>query len=338
MNVLITGGYGFIGAWIIKNLLAENARIWVFDLKEDPRRLQLIMPADQVGQVQFIAGDVTRLDQLQQAISSNQITHLIHLAGLQVPTCRANPILGATVNVVGTLNVLEAVRLAGEQIQGLVYASTAAVFGPPERYPHGVSLADDVQLYPATHYGHFKVCNEGNAAVYFQDFGVRSVGLRPWTVYGVGRDLGMTSEPTKAIKSVAIGQPYHISYGGIQDLQFVDDVAKAFVLSLKKSFPGAKSYNLRGDVVDIQTFHKALCSVDASAEKLVTYGDKQLTIAYDLDDTAWQRDIGPLPKTSLESGIAQTLQAFRQLHQQGRLDTSDLQPVVANPVALPDAP
>ena len=51
---------------------------------------------------------------------------------------------------------------------------------------------------PATHYGHFKVCNEGNAAIYFQDFGQSSIGLRPWTVYGVGRDLGMTSEPTES--------------------------------------------------------------------------------------------------------------------------------------------
>jgi nucleoside-diphosphate-sugar epimerase len=332
MRVLITGGYGFIGAWIIKNLLARGDQVWVYDLKEDPRRLTPIMPEADVRKVTFVQGDVTNLAGLRDAITKHQISHVIHLAGLQVPTCRANPILGAQVNVVGTLCVFEAVRLAGDQVKRLVYASTAAVFGPPEKYPAG-PLADDVKLFPATHYGHFKVCNEGNAAVYFQDCGLSSIGLRPWTVYGVGRDLGMTSEPTKAIKAVAIGRKYHISYGGLQDLQYVDDVAKGFVRCLEAPYQGAKSYNLRGAVVDIQTFHQALCAVEPKARELVTHGDRQLAIAYDLADAALLHDIGPLPKTPLEDGIRQTLELFRKLAKENRLDTSDLDAPAAAPVA-----
>ena len=323
MRVLITGGYGFIGAWIIKNLLARGDQVWIYDLKEDPRRLRPIMPETDVTKVVFVPGDVTDLPTLRQAIADHGITHLIHLAGLQVPTCRANPILGATVNVIGTLCVFEAVRLSEGRVKRLVYASTAAVFGPPEKYPAG-PLADDVKLLPATHYGHFKVCNEGNAAVYFQDSGVSSIGLRPWTVYGVGRDLGMTSEPTKAIKSVALGRPYHISYGGVQDLQYVDDVAKTFVRCLEAPYEGAKSYNLRGAVVDLKTFHEALCRVEPATRKLVTHGDRQLAIAFDLDDAALVRDLGPMPKTPLEEGIRKTLTLFRQLAEEGRLDMSDL--------------
>jgi nucleoside-diphosphate-sugar epimerase len=332
MRVLITGGYGFIGAWIIKNLLARGDQVWVYDLKEHPRRLKPIMPETDVRKVAFVQGDVTNLAGLRDAIAMHQISHVIHLAGLQVPTCRANPILGAQVNVVGSLCVFEAVRQAGDLVKRLVYASTAAVFGPPEKYPSG-PLADDVKLSPATHYGHFKVCNEGNAAIYFQDCGLSSIGLRPWTVYGVGRDLGMTSEPTKAIKAVAIGRKYHISYGGLQDLQYVDDVAKAFVRCLEAPYQGAKSYNLRGAVVDIQTFHNALCKVEPNARELVTYGDRQLAIAYDLDDAALLRDIGSLPKTPLEDGIRQTLELFRRSAKENRLDTSDLDTPAATPVA-----
>ena len=124
-------------------------------------------------------------------------------------------------------------------MQRLVYASSAAVFGPPEAYPPG-PLADDVTLTPTTHYGYFKCCNEGNARIYFQDHGLSSIGLRPWTVYGVGRDFGMTSEPTKAIKSLALGRPYHITYGGWQDLQYVDDVAKMFVRCLEAPYSGGE--------------------------------------------------------------------------------------------------
>jgi nucleoside-diphosphate-sugar epimerase len=324
MRVLLTGGYGCIGSWITRNLLGRGDQVFIYDIKEDSRRLRLILPAEKIRQVAFVPGDVTDLAGLQKAIQAHQITQVIHLAGLQVPVCRADPILGAKVNVLGTLAVLEAVRQSQGQIQRLVYASSAAVFGPPENYPAGPQR-DDVLLKPTTHYGVFKCCNEGNAGIYFQDHGISSIGLRPWTVYGVGRDFGMTSEPTKAIKALALGRPYHINYGGWQDLQFVDDVAKVFIRCLEVPYQGAKSYNLRGDVVDLKTFHETLCAVEPSAARLITFGEKQIPIAYDLDDGSLQRDLGPLPRTPLVEGIRQTLDQFRQLQAEGRLDTADLE-------------
>ncbi len=340
MRVLITGGYGCIGSWIIKNLLDRGHEAIVFDLREDTRRLQLIASDDEIARVRFTAGDVTDLPALRAAIDSHAITHVVHLAGLQVPTCRADPILGSKVNVLGTLAVFEAVRLAGAQVERLVYASSAAVFGPPDIYYSGPShpLADDVPLVPTTHYGIFKVCNEGNARIYYQDFGLSSIGLRPWTVYGVGRDAGMTSEPTKAIKSVALGRPYAISYGGRQDLQYVDDVAKAFVRALEVPYRGAMSFNLRGAVVDLSTFHRTLCSVAPEAERLVTYGERQLGIAYDLSDDGFQRAVGPLPARPLADGIRFTMEAFRRLHAEGRLDTADLDAAPTSPVVQADEP
>jgi nucleoside-diphosphate-sugar epimerase len=256
-------------------------------------------------------------------LAKHQISHIVHLAGLQVPVCRADPILGAKVNVLGTLAVFEAVRQRQGQIQRLVYTSSAAVFAPPEHYTNR-PLPDDVLLVPSTHYGVFKCCNEGNARIYHQDHGISSVGLRPWTVYGVGRDFGMTSEPTKAIKSLALQRPYHITYGGWQDMQYVDDVARITVRCLEAPYQGAKSYNLRGHVVDLPALHRAMVEADASAAKLITYGERQIAIAYDLDDSALQRDLGPMPRTPLVDGIRQSLQMFRKLQSEGRLDTADL--------------
>jgi nucleoside-diphosphate-sugar epimerase len=337
MRVLITGGYGFIGAWIIRNLLARGDQVWVFDLKEDPRRLRQILPDAEVRKVEFIQGDVTDLAALRTALGKHSISHIIHLAGLQVPTCRADPMLGARVNVLGTLAVFEAVKSAGEQIKRLVYASSAAVFGGPDKYPAG-QLSDDVLLVPSTHYGVFKCCNEGNARIYFQDSGISSVGLRPWTVYGVGRDLGMTSEPTKAIKSVLLGRPYHISFGGWSDFQYVDDVAKIFVHCLERPYKGAKSYNLRGAVITLTDFHKALCEVLPGAGKLVTLGKTQIAIAYDLSDDGLQKDLGPMPKTPLVNGIRETVEIFSRLRDAGQLDTSDLDGPKPAPVTVADEP
>jgi nucleoside-diphosphate-sugar epimerase len=331
MNVLITGGYGFIGAWIIKALFARGDAVFVFDLKEDPRRLRLILPEEDVRRVKFVAGDVTDLPALSAAIVEHRITHVVHLAGLQVPTCKADPLLGARVNVLGTLAVFEAVKAAGPQVQRLVYASSAAVFGAPDLYP-AAAQPDDAPLIPGTHYGVFKCCNEGNARIYFQDHGISSVGLRPWTVYGVGRDLGMTSEPTKAIKAAMLGRPYHISFGGTTDLQYVDDVANTFVHSLTKPYRGAKSYNLRGHVVSLAAFRQALVNVLPEAERLVTVGTAQIPIMYDLDDSGLQHDLGPIPITQLESGIRETIEIFRQLQREDRLDIADLES--AKPAAV----
>jgi nucleoside-diphosphate-sugar epimerase len=336
MRVLLTGGYGCIGSWIAKFLLERGDQVWVYDLKENTHRMRQIMADERVRQVKFIPGDVTDLKGLQSALDGNGITYVIHLAGLQVPVCRANPILGGQVNVIGTLAVFEAVRLAKVPVQRLVYASSAAVFAAPDKYPAG-PLSDDVPLIPSTHYGVFKCCNEGNARIYFQDSGISSIGLRPWTVYGVGRDFGMTSEPTKAINCVAIGRTYHISYGGVQDLQYVEDVAAIFIRCLERPYSGAKSYNLRGHVVDLAEFHQALVRVAPEAAKLVTFGDRQIAIAYDLSDAALQKDLGPMPLTPLEEGIRRTLEQFRTLRTAGRLDLSDLD-VQPAPVVVADEP
>jgi nucleoside-diphosphate-sugar epimerase len=324
VRVLLTGGYGCIGSWIAKNLVDRGQSVWIFDLQEDLRRMRQVMDDDQLDGIQSCPGDVTDLATFRRTLEQHAITHVIHLAGLQVPICRADPLLGAKVNVLGTLVVFEAVRQLLPQVQRLVYASSAAVFGTPDHYDRGSPLGDNVPLQPSTHYGVFKCCNEGNARVYYQDHGLSSIGLRPWTVYGVGRDFGMTSEPTKAIKCIALGRPYHISYGGIQDMQFTDDVAKTFLRCLEAPYQGANSYNLRGAVVDLPTIHRTLCEVAPEAARQITHGDRQLAIAYDLSDDRLQCDLGPIAKTPLKEGIRQTFERFRQLHAVGRLDVSDL--------------
>ncbi|MGL6073227.1 MAG: NAD-dependent epimerase/dehydratase family protein [Fimbriiglobus sp.] len=337
MRFLITGGYGFIGAWIAKNLLAEGAEVFAYDLREDPRRLRLILTEAETAKVRFVPGDVTDLATLTAALKNHGITHIIHLAGLQVPTCRVDPILGAKVNVLGTLAVFEAAKAVGTQVQRIVYASSAAVFGSPDKYASG-SLSDDANLIPSTQYGIFKICNEGNARIYYQDHGISSVGLRPWTVYGPGRDLGMTSEPTKAIKACLLGRKYDISFGGHTDFQYVNDTARAFILSATRPYSGSKSYNLRGEVVTLKQFHAALCEVLPEAKHLVTTGQTQIAIAYDLSDDGITRDLGAMPKTSLVDGIRDTVAIFRQLQAEGRLDTSELDAPKPPPVITADEP
>jgi len=308
---------------VAKQLIEQGQEVWIFDLKEDTHRLDLLLEPVQKERVHFVEGDVSDPVAVRTAVERLEASHLLHLAGLQAPTCRANPLLGAKVNVIGTLAVFEAAVALKEQVKRVVYASSAAVHGPADPSVLG-PLADEVRLTPLTHYGAYKVCNELNARVYWLDQGVSSVGLRPWTVYGVGRDFGMTSEPTKAIKSAVAGRPYHISYGGSQDLQYVGDVAGTFLRALTAPFEGADAFNIRGAVVPIESFLKTFRDVAPEAAALVSHGDRQLPIAPDLDDSRLEAKLGPLPRTSLRDGILETFSRFSILQKQGRLDLSDL--------------
>src|SRR5437764_8991338 len=95
MRVLLTGGYGCLGSWIVRNLLGRGDHVWVYDVRKDLRRLRLLIPDDRLAGVPFIQGTVTDRDALRRVLDVNGITHVIHLAGLQVPTCRADPMYGA---------------------------------------------------------------------------------------------------------------------------------------------------------------------------------------------------------------------------------------------------
>ena len=115
MRVLMTGGYGCIGSWVAKRLVDEGREVWIYDLKEDLHRIDCLMTGDQKSRVHFVGGDVADLPSLKAAVEAHQITHLLHLAGLQVPTCRADPMLGARVNVMGTLAVFEVAAMLKDQ-------------------------------------------------------------------------------------------------------------------------------------------------------------------------------------------------------------------------------
>src|SRR5712692_2662450 len=321
---LITGAKGFIGAWIVKNLIEHGQRPWIFDLDTESHRLRALLSEAEMLRVGFIRGDVTRLDDVERAVAEHGITHVIHLAALQVPACAANPALGAQINVIGTLNVFEAARRRPDLVRRVVYASSGAVFGPEEFYG-GSTVQEGAPLCPGTHYGVFKQANEGNARVYFANHGISSVGLRPWAVYGVGRDQGVTSGPTKAIKACLVGRPYTIRFTGGLDLQYVDDTAKIFLRCVETDLQGARVYTLRGTVVRMEQFLATLERLLPGARELVRAEGPPLPIAYDLDDSLLVRDLGDVPRTVLDEGIQQTASIFRRLQKEGRLDTRDLE-------------
>src|SRR3954463_8907129 len=302
----ITGAQGCIGSWIVKALVERGDTAVIFDRSEDSRRLDAIISTKDLARSRFVAGDITDVAAVRSALEESGAKKIIHLAGLQVPTCKADPITGAFVNVVGTLNLFEAARaISAEQI---VYASSAAVFGAGET---DEPVTETAATEPATHYGVFKRANEGNARVYFLDHGLNSVGLRPLTVYGVNRDTGLTSDPTKAMKAAVLGIPFHIRFGGATDFLYVADAAAAFMACADRAPTGAHVFNLHGQTVLIEEVARLINQT--AGRELATCGGPPIPIAAALSDAAIRQIIGELPVTPLGEGVRETMQRFAEL-------------------------
>jgi nucleoside-diphosphate-sugar epimerase len=318
---MVTGAHGFIGAWVVKRLLAEKAEVVIFDKSADPHRMRMIMDDEESARPIFTAGDITDLELVSQIIADYHISHIIHLAGLQVPTCRANPRLGAAVNVIGTINIFEAAKNSEGRVKKIVYASSAAVFGANDQ---NRAVSEDEAGGMNTHYGAFKRCNEDNARVYFSENGMSSIGLRPMTVYGVGRDTGMTSDPTKAMKAAVVGRPFHIRFGGKTDFLYVADCADAFVRAVNSDFTGAQVFNLHGETVPVADVVTEIENLIPQSKGSITFDQTAMAIPSELDDTAIISALGDIPHTPLSQGIRETIERFTLLYRQARLDTSDL--------------
>ena len=142
--------------------------------------------------------------------------------------------------------------------------------------------------------------------VYWQDWQVGSVGLRPYTVYGVGRDQGLTSDLAKAILAVAAGKPYHIKFSGLVALQYTDDTARIFIESARAGYQGAAVCNLRNDVVSVAEFVATL-QAQAPSAQITFEPDRPLPFPADLDDCGLRHILGDIPHTPLPAAIQQTL-------------------------------
>jgi UDP-glucuronate 4-epimerase len=309
---------GCLGAWTVRTLLDEQIPVVALDLSTDDRRLRLLASDKELARVRLVHGDITDPATVARVVREERVTHIVHLAALQIPLCRADPVLGARVNVVGTVNVFEAAVAARDRVRGLVYASSAAVFGPSEQYASG-HADDEAPLAPGTLYGVYKQANEGTARVYAEEHGLGSVGLRPYIVYGVGRDQGLTSGTTAAMCAAAAGRPYRIGFGGTAVYQLAADAARIFVAAARATPPEATVLNMGGSTASVGQVVAAIEEEVPEATGSITYDDAPLPFPAALDASGLDSLIGVVAYTPLAEGVRRTIEAFRSLLARGLL-------------------
>lgn len=301
--VLVTGAAGCIGAWVVATLVRNGNSAVAFDLSDNRARLELLLDKSAAAAVPWRRGDVADPGALREAVKQSDVGTIIHLAALQVPFCKGDPLAGAHANVAGHVNVLEAARTFG--IERVVYTSSIAAL-PAEGGTH-----------PSTLYGAYKAADEAIAQIYWHDWSVPSIGLRPHTVYGLGRDQGLTSAPTKAILAAAAGRNYVIPFRGRLQFQYAADVAEIILKCAAQPIQGSPVFDLGGAAVGVDEIVAAIRHAEPNA-RIAATGDP-LPFPHDRDDGPLRSLLGSLPETPLHDGIAATATAFRDLLAHGRI-------------------
>ena len=292
-NIIIFGGTGFLGSWIVKNFVKRDYKVTIFDLKIETELLKKLIGKD-IEKIKFLKGDVTNYEEVLEATFN--MDHVVNLAGLMTPDCSRNPSLGAEVNVLGSINVFEATKARG--IKFVVYASSAGVFGEKDKY----------FPFPETHYGAFKLAVEGIARAYYNEANISSVGIRPFVIYGPGREIGGTATVTLACKAAKQSYNYNLNFSGRAGFVYVQDVANLVEMSINRAPVGALTININGITASVSDFVSKIINIIPEA-KLTINGDKLSVVEEILGDHP--SDIFKKFKyTSLSEGISNTINFY----------------------------
>ena len=304
--VLVTGAGGCIGSWVLALLVRAGVPACALDLSEDKRRPRLLIAESDLEKIAWRTGDISDSKAVTKVFEDLRPCAVIHLAALQVPFCKADPVAGAQVNVVGTVNVFEAARKLG--VKRLAYASSIAAYGAMDE---GLGAMH-------TLYGAYKHCDEQIALVYSGDWGVGSVGIRPGVVYGVGRDQGLTSKTTVAILAAAAGKPYDVPFSGGVSWLYTGEVASAFVRAVSRERTGAPVFNMNGVHAPVEEGVAILKKLAPQAK--VTVSGEPLAFPMHLPDEPLREYLGDYGTATLAEGIRETYDAFRALIETSRID------------------
>lgn len=307
--VLVTGAGGCIGSWVLALLSRASVPMVAYDLTDDKQRPRLLMQDKAVDEIPWETGDIADTDRVFKVVRNHHIRAIIHLAALQVPFCRADPINGAKVNVVGTVNVFEAARSQG--LRRLTYASSIAAH----------SFFPDQSWLP-TLYGAYKYCDEMIAKVYFENWDVPSIGIRPGVVYGVGRDQGMTSKTTVAILAAAAEKSYTIPFSGAVSGLHAGEVASAFIKSVSTERQEARVFDHNGVPSTVDDWIGMIKQIAPKAD-LHVEGDA-LPFPAELSDEPIQAFLGDFGHMSLGEGIRATYDGFQALLGNGVMSPSQI--------------
>ena len=307
-KALVTGGAGFIGSHLVEALVLENCNVVVLDNLSSGNVSNLEPLKDRIT---FLRGDIRQKDMLEEAAEGCDV--IFHLAAVvAVQQTIDHPVESTEINDIGTLNVFEAAR--SQKVGRIVFSSSCAVYGDDPRLPK----IETLNPKPTSPYAVQKLAAEHNARIYYELFGLETVSLRYFNVFGPRQD---PSSPYSGVISLfmtrAVSGQSPVIYGDGQqsrDFVFVKDVVNANLLAARMKRPRGRIFNIgTGNQVTINRLWEAIASLGGHANLKPNYepprdGDILHSCAgMDFAKSELKFD----PEFSLEQGLERTYKWYR---------------------------
>ncbi|MEK7385005.1 MAG: SDR family oxidoreductase [candidate division NC10 bacterium] len=308
--MLVTGGAGFIGSHLVERLLADGGRVRVFDNFSAGTRANLPFAAKFRRQLEVIRGDIRNRAAVERA--SRGVRVIFHQAAMRsVPRSVKDPLGANENNVTGTLNVLEAARRG--RVPRVVYASSSSVYGARPDLPK----REEQPPAPISPYAVSKVAGEQYAAVWTRLYGVETVGLRYFNVFGPRQDP--KSEYAAVIPRFILwglkGRPLEVHGDGTQsrDFTYIDNVVEANLLAARAPEAGGEVFNVgcgaRVSLLEIVAKLEAILGRRLSLKHTPPRaGDVPHTLA---DVGKAKRLLGYSPLVDFDEGFRRTVEYFK---------------------------
>jgi nucleoside-diphosphate-sugar epimerase len=314
---LVTGGAGFIGSYLVRELANQGKKVIALDYTPDARYI-----SDCLDRVTYVYGSVADMPHFSQLVADYGVDLIFHLGYLLVPDTDAQLGRAIQVNCAGFQNVLEAARIHG--VRRVVWASSQAVYGLEEGYPSG-PISEDQFVQPNTFYGACKLLNEHMARFYRQTHGLDNMGFRKSVVYGLGksrrRDLSISH---MLVENAILGRPLQMPpVDFFANYIYVRDVVRGYLLAAQAPPTDRVVFNLGGFVYRCNEVVDILREMfpHLSVHQQESFDIPNPVDAYAQDLTHVREDLGYEPAYDLKEGIQDWLKTKEEL--EGQYSSAD---------------
>lgn len=306
VRVLITGGCGFLGANVTRELLARGHHPVAYDPHVDGNALDQVLNDSERAEVTRVAGDVTDLPLLLRTCQEHRLDTIVHLA-FQMGIVDENVTRAVATNCQGAANVFEAAALLGLKV---VWSGSNAVYGEPSHYPVEL-LPDDAPHYPNTIYGASKSFVERLALHYSEHRGVVCRGVRLTILYGPGRVRGGAMHVVHPVFAALREEPYEVPFPDeLQNFLYVRDAADCLVTLAETGPTETIAYNISGATCTVWDYAQTVARVVPGASFTRGGGRFPAHMSWQFDTSGLEGEVGFRPRYSLEDGIREWVETL----------------------------
>lgn len=312
MKLLITGGTGFMGSYVVRDLVKVGHKVVCFQRSGVTSLLQDLTSPEELSNVKIVQGEITNFELLSETVRKYQIQIIIHFSGVMVPESENNIPVAVQTNIVGTQNIFEVAKI--NKIKRVVWGSSNTVLGNLGKLLGNQKLDDSLGFYcPGNFYGASKALCELMAKQYIEKQGMDIISLRFPRVFGIGKNTGGGKVFTELIKNVALGNTVVIPGGDSSWAYiYVEDAATLTINACEVPATKSKIFNLHeGRNYTGWDLANILREINPQAEVNVMPGRAQYDFP-SVDVTGLENELNFKPHYSLKEGIRLAINYFRK--------------------------